>query len=339
MADALTRLGHAVEPFEWYRYFGSSGRFPPVTVWRRAQNKYLFGPHIGTINADLIERAVALRPDLLFVYRGTHIRKETLSTIRARAPGIRIVGYNNDDPFAATQPMWPWRHFKAAIPEYDCILAYRPANLDDFATAGARSTALLLPWFVPAVHRPMNLGPDEQCHYGSEVVFIGHYESDGRLAALEALASAGVDVRLFGPGAGYPAHDWHGPLSASDALRRLIPIREVWGDEYARALSASRIALCFLSKRNRDRYTRRCFEIPATGTLLLSEFTPELAALFTEGVDAEFFRSHGELVEKARYYLQNVNARDAVARRGYDRVYRDGHDVDSRMRQMLEHAA
>jgi spore maturation protein CgeB len=336
MADALRRLGHDVEPFAWHSYVSADGAALPGRLLRRAQNKYLLGPLLRRVNADLISMVAAAPPDLLFVYRGTHITADTLRTIRARAPRTRIVGYNNDDPFAPGQPSWPWRHFIAAIPEYDCVLAYRAHNLRDFRDAGAKATGLLLPWFVPGLHRPAALTDADRRQYAAEAVFIGHYEPDGRDRALEALAAAGVQVRLFGPGSGYPGHDWHGPLSRLPHLKALIPVHEVWDAEYARALSAARIALCFLSKRNRDCYTRRCFEIPATGTLLMSEYTPELASIFREGEEADYFRSTDELIEKTRWYLANPQARDAVARRGHDRVHRDGHDIDSRMRRVLQ---
>jgi hypothetical protein len=175
----------------------------------------------------------------------------------------------------------------------------------------------------------------ERAAYACDVVFVGHFEADGRQAALEAIATTGVHLRLFGPGRGYRGHDWDGVLNTSPSLSHLAPVHEVWDEEYVKALCGARIALCFLSKRNRDVYTRRCFEIPATGTLMLSEYSPELADLFREGVDADYFRSPAELAEKTDYYLRNEKARTKVAASGQQRAYRDGHDVDSRMREMV----
>jgi spore maturation protein CgeB len=341
MAQALERLGHTVLPFAWHRYLTSrgAGQVPGIgrpTLLRRAQNKYLLGPVIGRINADLLELVAREQPDILFVYRGTHVTADTLRRIRHRSPRTLLVGYNNDDAFAPGQPRWPWRHFLGSIPEYDRVLAYRPHNIDDFAAAGARSTGILLPWFVPDVHRPVVLTPQERETYGCDVVFIGHYEQDGRLSLIESLVRANINVRLFGPGRGYRGHDWDGPLRGSPTLRHLAPVREVWGDDYCKALCGSKIALCFLSRRNRDAYTRRCFEIPATRTLMLSEYSPELAGIYREGESADFFRTATELVHKAGHYLQNVSDLQSVARNGYERAFADGHDVDSRMRQMLD---
>jgi spore maturation protein CgeB len=337
MADALRRLGHDVTPFAWHTYSGHrAAAGGPVSLLRRAQNKYLLGPVLDRINHDLIELSAAEQPDLLFVYRGTHVLAGSLRQIRSRSPRTLIVGYNNDDPFVPGQARWPWRHFLAAIPEYDCVLAYRPHNTRELEAAGARSTGLLLPWFVPSVHRPIELTAEERAAYSCDVVFIGHFEPDSRLAGLEALAGSGVHLRLFGPGRGYRGHDWDGVLATSSALRHLAPVHEVWDDDYVKAMCGARIALCFFSKRNRDVYTRRCFEIPATGTMMLSEYSPELAEMFREGVEADYFRSPGELAEKAGYYLRNDSARAAVAARGQQRAYAGGHDVDSRMRVMIE---
>lgn len=344
MSEALERLGHIVHPFAWHVYLqqpqsqGVAVR-PISRLLRKAQNKYLHGSVIRRINDDLVRLVDRVQPDLLFVYRGTHVTASTLQAIRSRSPRTLLVGYNNDDPFAGGQPRWPWRHFLAAIPEYDRVLAYRRHNISDLIHAGARSTGLLLPWFVPAIHQPVPLTVQEHAAYETDVVFIGHFEDDGRVASLDALATSNVKVRVFGPGRGFHGHDWDRPLRSSPRLRQLAPVQPVWGSDYTKALRGAKIALCFLSKRNRDVYTRRCFEIPATETLMFSEYSKELAAIFREGIDVEFFRTPAELVRKVHVYLRDDEARRRVARNGRDRVIAGGHDVQTRMRCMLEELA
>jgi len=116
----------------------------------------------------------------------------------------------------------------------------------------------------------------------------------------------------------------------------LLPVRLVWGDDYNRALSGAKIALCFFSKLNRDTYTRRCFEIPATNTLLLSEYSDDLASIYREGIDAVFFRTKDEMIIKIQKYLGDYQLRSTVAASGFQRVYAEGHDVISRMKQVVE---
>jgi len=92
----------------------------------------------------------------------------------------------------------------------------------------------------------------------------------------------------------------------------------------------------FLSRLNHDTYTRRCFEIPATGTLMLSEYTPDLATLFEEGVEAEFFRGPQELLDKVRFYMRHEEARRRIGQAGRARLLKDGHEALDRARQVLD---
>lgn len=332
VAVALRQLGHDVEELRWCRYFQSSpdggGRIAELI--RRAQNKYLFGPAMGRINRHLVALAQQWRPDLVFVYRGTHVLAKTLRAIKASLPDCVLVGYNNDDPFSPDQPRYLWRHFLRAVPDYDLMLAYRHLNIPEYWQAGARRVEMLRSWFVPERNHPVVLSVPEKAQFDTDVVFVGHYEADQRLDYLEEIVRQGFRLRLFGPG-----HDWDPVLRASEVLRHLVPIQQVWGDEYNRALCGAKIALCFFSKLNRDTYTRRCFEIPACGRLLLSEYSDDLASLFEPGVEADFFRTLDEMVDKLRGYLASDERRTAVAAAGMRRVHAAGHDVDSRMQQVL----
>ena len=330
---ALQELGHEAEGFLWHRYF----KPPPISLVRgilrlfsRAQDKFVRGPAVDRLNADLLQIAGDLRPDLLFVYRGTHIKASTLKRIRLIVPGVVIAGYNNDDPFGPAQPHYRWRHFLDCLPDYDVVLAYRHHNLEDFTRHGAKRVRLLRSWYVPARNHPVLLTPEDERRFRTEVVFVGHYEDDGRVELLEAIVAQGFRLRLFGP-----ERYWDPVLSRSSVLKHLRPVQPVWGDDYNKALCGAKVALCFFSRLNRDTYTRRCFEIPATGTLMLSEYSDDLATLFVEGREADYFRSREEMIHKLRLYLDDKEQRESVARAGLLRMTRDGHDVKSRMADLL----
>lgn len=332
-SHALEMLGHTVERFAWHGYFAVRGRSAAsrlVKLWCRVQNKYLWGWRVNRLNRDLIDLAKRVQPDAVFVYRGTHVFPQTLRALRAVVPGVVLVGYNNDDPFAPGHVPGLWRHFIAGLPELDLALAYRHVNLEDFRRAGARRVELLRSWYIPERNHPVALSTEERERFGCDVVFVGHYEPDSRLVCLEAIVSAGYQVRLYGP-----AYEWEPVLRQHPVLSRLLPVRLVWGDEYNLALCGAKVALVFLSKLNRDTYTRRCFEIPATGTMMLAEYTDDLASLYLEGEEAEFFRNPAEMAEKIERYLADDVRRSKLASGGQRRVHADGHDVNSRMRQVL----
>ena len=323
VAGAFRKLGHQVETLYWSGYFKSTSALLGLCL--RIQNKLTCGPRIARLNRDIIARAALFSPDLIFIYRGTHVTAATLLKLKSLLPRCKIFGYNNDDPFAPGHPRRLWQHFIQAIPAYDIVFAYRKHNLRDFIDAGAKQAELLMPWFIPEKDHPLERSSGEKYLY--DVVFIGHYENDHRTAYIQALADSEINFRLFGS-------LWErAPKSAG--LGKLSPITSAVGKDYARALCSARMALCFFSTLNRDTYTRRCFEIPATKTLLLCEFSEDVAKLFKEGEEADYFRTPEEMMAKIRKYLNDDRLREAVAEAGFKRVHQDGHDVVSRMKFVI----
>jgi spore maturation protein CgeB len=66
---------------------------------------------------------------------------------------------------------------------------------------------------------------------------------------------------------------------------------------------------------------------------MLAERTPEHLALFDEGLEAEFFTSDDELIDKCRRYLDDEDARAAIAQRGHERCIASGYSNAARLRQ------
>lgn len=327
---ALRQLGHDTVRFPWFSYFVAEGAMAALSrPLLKVQNKYLAGPLVTRLNRDLFACVQEAAPDAVLMYRGSHVYGETLRRIRALRRPPLVVGYNNDDPFSPSYPRWFWRHFLTGLPAYDLLLAYRPHNIAEYRAAGAREVRLLRSWYVPERNRPVALSDQDRGRFECDVVFAGHYEDDGRLECLEAVARRGWKLNIFG-------HDygWHPALRQSPVLRRYMPLRTVWGEDYNKALCGARVALCFLSKLNRDTYTRRSFEIPASGTLMLAQHADDLASLFKAGEEADYFHGPGELVQKLELYLGDEALRRRVAEAGRRRVQADGHDIVSRMRQL-----
>ncbi|MBA0902052.1 MAG: glycosyltransferase [Candidatus Nitrotoga sp.] len=332
---AYQKLGHEVYMFKWHQYFdvegSSSSLLSKIKMFcLKLQDKFIVGPTICKINRDLIKKVEECTPDMISVYRGTHVTQRTLRSIKSRHPSTCLVSHNEDDPFVDGHPYWLWRNFAASIPEYDLVLAHRLRNVEQYQQAGARNIKFLRSWYEGERTHPVTLSDEDRVRFDCDTVFVGHYEDDGRVAYLEEVVKNGFRLRLFGPG-----KYWDAALQKSPHLRHLVPVGLVWGEDYNKALCGARVALCFMSKLNQDTYTRRCFEIPATKTLLLSEYSDELSTLYRAGVEADFFKSKHELVQKLRHYLGNESLRASVAQAGYNRVVSDGHDVVSRMRQVL----
>lgn len=62
----------------------------------------------------------------------------------------------------------------------------------------------------------------------------------------------------------------------------------------------------------------RVFETLSTGSFLLTNWLPTLGDLFEDGKHLVTYKSYDEMVEKARYYLEHDDEREAIAAAGYD---------------------
>ena len=335
-ARALMELGNEVHAFSWTAGLlsprgQSSSTGGPGSAVSRFQHRFLVGPEIWRVNRVFANAVFKINPDIIFAFRATHIFPGTLRLIHSHLPRTLCVQWCNDDPYSPTADRLLWRHLKRSVPQYDLHFSYRTVNTLDLKGSGAGDVELLFPYFIP--ERDYREEPSEDDSSIGDVIFVGHYEPDGRLEYLEHLARTGVSVRIFGA-------LWNGPIRAlprESPLSKVYPVTPLLGSDYRRAISGSKIALCFLSKLNRDTYTRRNFEIPAMGTFMLSEYSDELASLFTPEVEADYFRSSEELNSKVSFYLENDALRRAIAARAQQRVWEDGHDVQSRMAEAMRH--
>jgi spore maturation protein CgeB len=321
----LEDLGHEVLRFGWFdRFAAPQGRLARLSA--RVQNKLLLGPHIGALNSELLEQATAQKPDAIVFYRPTHVLANTARQLGRGLPRCVLVTFNNDDAFSPRASKLLWRHYLELVRVTDLNLAYRSENLADLRAAGARGVHLLRSYYLPWRDRPLPVTAQERARLGADVLFAGHYEDDGRVDSLVALATSGLNFKLFGP-------DWGGAprVPSLELFRPISPLR---GTDYVKAISSSKIALCLFSKLNRDTYTRRVFEIPAIGAALLCERTDDMRSLYLEGVEAEYFATPQELVSKARAMLANADALKAMIHAGQARAARSGYDLISRMREL-----
>jgi spore maturation protein CgeB len=284
-------------------------------------NHFYVGAKVREINRRVLERGAVVRPDLLWVDKGLHLWPETLA--RLRADGCRwLVHYSPDNQMIASNQS---RHYLRSIPLYDVHVTTKTHNIDWLKRLGARRVELAGKGFDPELHYPVSLNPDEEKRYQCEVGFVGHWEPT-REALLVWLSEQGFQIKVWG-GSWERARRREHPL-----FREAVHLR---GPEYTRALCGARINLCLVSEWFGDQTTARSVEIPASGGFMLAERTPEHAALFQEGSEAEFYGSRTELVDKIRFYLNHEEKRRAVAAAGRRRCM-EHYSNEQRLRDVLD---
>ncbi len=323
MAAGLRNAGAVVDAFKLDRRISQAN-------WRQADfagylaAKGWWAGSLGkATNRKLVEIASSGSYDAVILWRCTLIEPSSLQAIRAAVPSTRIFTYNNDNPFEDGRGFL-WRRHLATIPFVDSVIITQPRQELLARRAGARRTFLSRSYFRVDVDRPLPALAPGDVH---DVIYIGHYENDGRARFLNAVWQAGISLRIFG----HPRGWRRAPIPAEH--RRAI--YELRGDDYARAICNAKVSLAFFSGRNRDTYTRRVFEIPACGGLLLAQRTDDMTGLYREGREAEFFAIPEELVAKLRSLLADSRTNQQVRAAGRIRCLKDGHSNFDRARQLL----
>jgi hypothetical protein len=314
--DVLKDLGHEVQGFDTVPYIRWGGKIKGYFF-----RKYIFGPPVRKLNADLLRAFESFKPDLVWVDKGRYVYPETLA--RMKKEGALLVHLATDAVFQ----FYNSRHFDRSVPLYDVLATIKDYEIEEYKKKGARKLIFQDPAYDKAMHPKLVLTGEDKKIYENDVVFIGRYEPP-RGEALEALRKEGIQLAVWGP--------FFQEESGKDFLKECWRARWIRGLDYAKALSGAKIGLCFLSKNYPDQITSRTMEVPAIGCFMLSERTKEQQAIFEEGKDAEYFGDIPELVAKVKKYLADDEARNRIARQGHLKCVEGGNSYHDRLEEILK---
>ena len=96
----------------------------------------------------------------------------------------------------------------------------------------------------------------------------------------------------------------------------------------------SRINLNITSKTIESGVPQRVFDILSCGGFCLTNYQPEIAELFEDGVDLVMYGDIEDMVRKADYYLTHEEERAQVAQRGHKKAV-ECYGLISRVREMM----
>jgi spore maturation protein CgeB len=338
---AFKRLGHDVHGVNTVELWKQ------VSWLRRQVERRLQAGWIrDSINDTVLDRVRQFRPDLIWAEKQEYLKLETIEELRCF--GARLVHFT-PDPYFSLQ----WKRTRVmdrAVKAFDILVYCKGYEREDYAALGKPLIYMPL-GYCDQVHRPL---PSNDPRWKSAVGFLGGWEPR-RQKLLHVLVAAGVDLKIWG---GY----WEFLCDGRWTPRRQLILQqlagrdsfrlhhddflagawqggEVYADDYARALTGSKIGLGLLRKVCPDQHTTRTFEIPACGSMLLADRTGEHRELFEEGKEAEFFASSEELVDKAKFYCSDESARLRVAGAGFERCVKSKYAYIHRLAAALDELA
>lgn len=305
-SQAFSYLGHEVVEFKITSYFKDRKSF-----LSKIQDQFQIGPNIYKLNSSLKE-ILKKEFDFIFLYRPRLIWQSTL-----RNNNSLIFIYNNDDPFSPSYNWYFWRNFFKVLKFSNHIFSYRERNILEYKKIGYENVSLLRSCYIKKHNFPFKTA------YKYDVIFIGHFENDSRDYKIKYLFENGINIKVFGP-------NWNRSKFYSLFLKNNILEGSLNIEDYNKKLNQSKLALVFFSKLNRDQYTRRCFEIPATLTPMICEENNEILTLFRKDEEIKVFRNKEELLYQINYLLMNHKERDKIAKNAFKRLLLDKHEIKDR---------
>lgn len=338
---ALERLGHSVRGVHtgrpWQR--GSWAK-------RQLQRRFQCGSIVNEINRSVIAAARDLVPDLIWADKQQFLHAETVDALRKT--GATLVHFTPDPYFYLS-----WKRTRImdeTIAAFDVLVYCKSYERRDYVSLDKPLIYMPL-GFCDEAHRPL---PSSDPRWHCSVGFLGGWEPR-RERLLHDIAATGADLKIRG---GY----WDFLRDGKWSLRRQIILKqlagrdafhfhrdeflsqawqgdEVYGDDYARAVTGAKIGLGLLRKVCPDQHTTRTFEIPACGSMLLADRTDEHREFFAEGKEADFFSSESEFVDKVKFYCGNEPARERIAQAGYRRCIDGQYAYVHRLKAVLDRLA
>lgn len=294
-------------------------------IFSSLHHRLNIGPGISKLNKKVTAKIAAFKPQLIWVDNKPFITAKTIRQSKKQIPGIRWINLITDDPNGHYKKAW--RLLRATASLYEIHFVQRIENVEELKADGANRVLLCFRSYDPEFHRPLALSDADKNKYEAKVGFIGTCENE-REDAIAYLLQNNIEVSITGDGWPNGRH-W-------DIIQPFYKGPSVYGKEYVKRLNGMEIALHFLRHANRDGQDSRTFEIPACNVFMMAERSELHKDFFEEDIEAVFFTSNNELLEKVKYYMADKDLRIKIAEAGYARGIKSGYSHKERLTKVLQ---
>ena len=318
---ALRRIGYDLDEINFSKTFHKNSFKGMIS---RILNKFSYSIDFVSANNQIYKKISSEKYYILWIDKGLTIKPELINYVKKLNRVKFLVGFYNDDMFKKHNQSIQW---KQGLPFYDLIITTKSYNVKELLSMGAKRVEFMNNSYDTEIHKPVKISQIDKKKFGGSVGFIGAWEKE-RSNSISFLAEAGIKVRWWGGG-------WSNKAFSPNVQNLVYENDALWGHDYAKAINAFDINLCFLRKMNRDLQTTRSIEIPACGGFMLAERTEEHQILFEEAKEADFFSNNEELLDKIKFYLANSNIRLKIAQAGRERCEKSGYSNDLAMSKII----
>jgi spore maturation protein CgeB len=313
---ALLRLGQTVEVFD-------TGPYAPRSYLLNAlRDRFPFGALIAPINRHLPRAVRSFQPDVVWFDKPTLFHRASMNAIHKA--GARIVFYVQDAPYGPRND-GVWKQFYRVSRMADLHCLVRQADAARYRSWGLPFIQTMFSFDRQAHFPPPPAWSDDNRDRG--VSYIGHPHEDRPAFLMQLARDSGLPIFING-------NRWQKILTL-EQLRICTVGGHFAGEAYRENIWRSKINLSFVTRANQDDIAHKAVEIAACAGFLLALRTPGHQAAFEEDKEAVFFSSVEECADKARFYLNRPDLREAIGRRARERAVKSGYDNDTQLARIL----
>ncbi|GAB4534241.1 MAG: glycosyltransferase [Pleurocapsa sp.] len=267
-----------------------------------------------TANQKLVETVKQFQPDLTFVISPLLMQPNTIKALKQYGLAFVFFTDNPLDNHHTHTNTWVQR----GLYLWDGIFIWSQQLVQQISNLGISNV-----FYHPFCSDTQYHYPQRQNSTDYDVAFIGNWDDSNKREQYLKVIS---DYRLGVWGSSYwQTHCTETSINKShQGMCSYVEIPQILG--------SAKIGLNILRPQNEMGHNIRTFEIPASGTLMLSERNQELLNLFQEDIEAVYFSSPEELNQKVTYLLNNQNLIETITEAGYQKALQ--HTIDCRIKEI-----
>lgn len=243
----------------------------------------------------LIAALASEKPDILLIMRGLDFPEEVLTTAKQNGWVKHVVGW--------------WVGHPASTDK----LQDKMKGVDQYYSIHPETNVSSVKYLNLSGYDPIHYFKLDNVDRNIDISFVGGVHPDRR-KMLSALTD--TNLHIYGPGWRKLKHGW------TPDLWRCVKGRGIYGEALNTLYNRSKIVLnvTLWPTTVENGTTLRIFDVPATGSLLLTDYHEGLKEFFVLGQEIETWSTIEELHDKAKYYLKHDDIREKIALAGYQKV-------------------
>jgi len=308
----FSNIGCEVQYFTWQDAEPSlrSRSFSDRFAWRFAW-KFM----AQSANQKLIKLAENFKPDLVFVTSPNLVQPQSIKALQKY--GLVFVFFTDNplDSHHTHSNSW----IKQGLPLWDALFIWSQELVNQLQNKGLKKV-----FFHPFCSDVSYHFPKKSLPPLYDVAFIGNWDAS-RKREKYLMAISNYRLGIWGS-------DYWLTRCKEDSLNGFVQGMCDY-QNIPNVLGSAKMGLNILRPQNEMGHNIRTFEIPASGTMMLSERSQDLLNLFEEDKEAVYFSSPEELNQKVSYLLQNDHLINSIAEAGYKKAVQ--HTIKDRILDIL----